>query len=409
MARNCSNLLRPGRAHVAINADIYSLNSLNGFFEADGRELHFKFHQEENEADMAGEYYRAGLLAEAGLPVVDQPLHVSTEPGRQILVYRRRRDRRSPRSYATWISPGTSRRCGRLYLPSAAERGLIRVYLRTLHPISAGQSADEPIHRLFHERLADPDGPVKSAEDSSFIATELRLSRCDAGMADLSRLQFEVNGVRYRDTFGRSIRGRIPVPGARSLWRIGRRHRSWRRAQRQCLVRKWRAAGDVRPRLRGSHIPALLAEIKTTFHNVFAHPLWLYDRRRGPDIHRNLPARRRDPAGGNRLASRLIRREVLAMKRDIVWRPLLGELRNREPASADWRRIIRLALFLCPTLVMNLRAGATTHNPVSSLIGFAVAVMVGERAACRQRRNIALSGCCRPCRLTAPSWTEPNA
>jgi hypothetical protein len=45
---------------------------------------------------------------------------------------------------------------------------------------------------------------------------------------------------------------------------------------------------------------------------------------------------------------------------------------------ADWRRIIRLALFLCPTLVMNLRAGATSHNPVSSLIGLAVAVMVGS-------------------------------
>jgi hypothetical protein len=44
----------------------------------------------------------------------------------------------------------------------------------------------------------------------------------------------------------------------------------------------------------------------------------------------------------------------------------------------DWRQVIRLGLFLCPTLVMDLRAGATTHNPTSSLIGFSVAVMAGS-------------------------------
>ena len=84
-----ARLLRDKFALVAkdirINVDIYSLNSLNGFFTADGKPFFFKFHQEENEEAMAGEYYRAGLLAEAGLPV-DQPLHVSTEPGEQILV-----------------------------------------------------------------------------------------------------------------------------------------------------------------------------------------------------------------------------------------------------------------------------------------------------------------------------------
>ena len=40
--------------------------------------------------------------------------------------------------------------------------------------------------------------------------------------------------------------------------------------------------------------------------------------------------------------------------------------------------MLRLALFLCPTLVMNLRAGAATHTPISSLIGLSVAVMVGS-------------------------------
>lgn len=31
------------------------------------------------------------------------------------------------------------------------------------------------------------------------------------------------------------------------------------------------------PAFAGEHVPTLLAEVKTTFHNMLAHPLWLYD------------------------------------------------------------------------------------------------------------------------------------
>lgn len=378
LLRTCFDL---AARKVAINADIYSLNSLNGFFEADGRELYFKFHQEENEADMAGEYYRAGLLAEAGLPV-DQPLHVSTEPGRQILVYRRRRDRR----FAEVVRDlDFSEDVAAMRPALAAERGLnealIRVYLRTLHPISAGQSADEPIHRLFHERLADPGRPgeIGGRFASFYRDRSFDFPGATLEWRDLSRLQFEVNGVRYRDTLGDLFEAafRFLAPGAfggsGGVTAHGDAHNA----------NVWFENGErlvmFDPAFAGSHVPALLAEIKTTFHNVFAHPLWLYD---SPAAARIFTATCRQDDGILRVETAwrpgLIRREVLAMKRDIVWRPLLGELRNRNLLPADWRRIIRLALFLCPTLVMNLRAGATTHNPVSSLIGFAVAVMVGS-------------------------------
>ena len=73
-----------------------------------------------------------------------------------------------------------------------------------------------------------------------------------------------------------------------------------------------------------------------------------------------------------------IRRDLMMVKQDVLWRPLLTLLRDRDLLPQDWRQVMRLSLFLCPTLVMNLRAGATTHNPVSSLIGLAVAVMVGS-------------------------------
>src|SRR5262249_53452701 len=80
-------------ARVAINRDAYSLNSLNGTVETGKGPFFFKFHQEEGEDRMAGEYYRARILADAGLPV-DLPVEASTRPGRQILLYRLRRDRR---------------------------------------------------------------------------------------------------------------------------------------------------------------------------------------------------------------------------------------------------------------------------------------------------------------------------
>ena len=66
--------MRP--CNVRINFGKYSLNSLNGFFDDDGKAYFFKFHQEEREEAMTGEYYRAEILSRAGLPV-DQPVHMS--------------------------------------------------------------------------------------------------------------------------------------------------------------------------------------------------------------------------------------------------------------------------------------------------------------------------------------------
>ena len=80
-------------SNLMINLDQYSLNSLNGFFRSEELDFFFKFHQEEGEEHMRGEYYRADILARAGLPV-DQPVHISTLPGEQLLIYKRRSDPR---------------------------------------------------------------------------------------------------------------------------------------------------------------------------------------------------------------------------------------------------------------------------------------------------------------------------
>lgn len=371
---------------IRINVDIYSLNSLNGFFTAAGRAYFFKFHQEENEEAMAGEYYRAGLLAEAGLPV-DQPLHVSTEPGEQILVYRRREDQR----FADVLKElDFSNDPAAIDRAVAAERTLnqelMAVYARTLHPIDATQSAAEPIHRLFHARLVDADRPgtIGGRFGSFYRGQMFEFPGLTLSWDELKDLHFVVNGVRYRDTlatlFDDSFRLLAPATfaGSAGVTAHGDAHNAnvWfeDHGSEARLVM-------FDPAFAGRHVPALLAEVKTTFHNIFAHPFWLYDPGAAAS-HFHAKVWR----VGDTLQVETdwqpspVRWALLAAKRDLLWRPLLQELATRHLLPANWRRLIQLALFLCPTLVMNLRAGGGSHNPASSAIGFATAVAMGSDA-----------------------------
>ena len=102
---------------------------------------------------MSGEYYRADILARAGLPV-DQPVMMSTLPGEQILVYRRRSDPRfSDILRALDMEPDSGGMEAALDAERALSEQILHVYLATLHPVTPAQVVAEPIHRLFHQRL----------------------------------------------------------------------------------------------------------------------------------------------------------------------------------------------------------------------------------------------------------------
>lgn len=373
---------------VAINRDQYSLNSLNGFFSAGGADYFFKFHQEDGEEAMTGEYYRADILARAGLPV-DMPVFVSNLPGEQVLVYRRRSD---PRFSDVLRALDIATLDGRRDLAGeadavAAERGLdaaiARVYLDSLHPVTAREAAAEPIHRLFHDRLVDmPGRRFPGGRLSGFyLGKTVRLPGVELGWDDFSARRLVVNGRAYRRTIGDLFEaaGRRLTPDkladAGGVVAHGDAHNA----------NVWYSQGTDGPMLSfydpafaGEHVPALIAEAKATFHNVFAHPLWLYD---PAEATRRFSAAVRLGDGilaiDTDWALTPVRRALLSAKAELVWKPLLLDLKARGLLPADWREVIRLALFLCPTLVMNLRAGAATHTETSSAIAFAVAAMVG--------------------------------
>ncbi|TPM29908.1 hypothetical protein [Mesorhizobium sp. B2-3-5] len=371
-------------SNVRINIDKYSLNSLNGFFDSEGQAYFFKFHQEEREEGMTGEYYRAEILSNAGLPV-DQPVHMSVQPGEQILVYRRRMD---PRFSDVLFALDRQDDAGKRREAVLAERDLsarlLEVYLETLHPVTVAQVSAEPIHRLFYERLIDADtrsSPGGRLADF-YVGKPFVFPGVELDWGQFSRLNFVINGQRYTNSVGELFEAAAARLRPDRLADAGGvvAHGDAHNANVWYTEKAGRAElSFFDPAFAGSHIPTLLAEVKATFHNIFAHPFWLYD----PVIATEaFHARAR--LEGNLLHVDTdwdlspVRRDLLEVKATALWRPLLLELKQRGMLPADWRAVLRSGLFLSPTLVMNLRAGARSHTPASSLIAFSVAVMVGS-------------------------------
>lgn len=379
-----------GRAvsKLAINRDAYSLNSLNGFVETDAGAFFFKFHQEEGEDRMSGEYYRARILADAGLPV-DLPVETSTKPGRQILLYRLRKDRRLAEVARDLDEERDPAKLTTVFKAQLAlDHAVARVYRQTLHPITAAQSRAEPIHRLFHERLRDFDRPgVIGGRFASFYADQdFVLPGLTLNWRDLRDLKVSLNGVVYGESLGALFDAAfVEMEPARfagppgiglGVTAHGDAHNAnvWYEENEQPPL-----LSLFDPAFAGEHVPALLAEVKPTFHNIFAHPTWLYE----PEVAASRFQARAHRRGDvleieTDWALSLLRQGFLELKALTLWQPLLAEMQRLGGLPADWRRQLRLALFCCPTLVMNLRAGVGSHNPVSSAIGLGIAAMMGS-------------------------------
>jgi hypothetical protein len=379
-------------ADLRINQDQYSLNSLNGFFTSNDQAFFFKFHQEDGEEDMTGEYYRADILSSAGLPV-DQPVHMSTLAGEQVLIYRRRADPRfSDVLFALDQAPdalpdatSTDRAC-------AAEADLnariLAVAYETLHPISPAEAAAEPIHRLFYERLVDlPAGNYPGGRLAKFYVGK-RFAFPDGVSLhwdDIADATVQVNGVTYSETlrqaFDAAFTRYAPLNTARAggIVAHGDAHNA----------NVWYERGVDHDRLAffdpafaGDKVPSLLAEVKSTFHNIFAHPFWLYN----PDMaaerfQANVTLAEGVVSFTTDWQPTPVRLALLETKAKTFWKPWLAHLKAQGLLPPDWEEIVRTGLFLSPTLVMNLNAGegCERHNPTSSAIGLGVALAAASR------------------------------
>lgn len=378
-------------ARLEIRRDGYSLNSVNGFIDAaDGRRFFFKFHQEEGEEATVEEYYRAELLAEAGYPV-DRPVYVCRQVGRQILLYAARETPRfadvcKEREFET--DPAALRPL--VEAQQDLDRLVAARNIDTLHWADRAAYAAEPLLQLFVWRLVDgrDDRQLGGRAQRFYADRNMDFPGLSLPAAELRRLRWRINGLDYATTIDDLFADALATlrPEAVDRYPAVVAHGDAHNAN------VWYGDDGLSwfdPAFAGAHVPALLAEVKPTFHNILAHPLWLYH----PQEARVHATARRE---GDVLvvehdwAPTPLRRAFLVSKAEHYWRPLLAALSDRGMLPADWQRIMRLALFCCPTLVMNLSAGcgmgAAIHTPATSLVGLSIAVMCGSAPSAGEDR-----------------------
>jgi len=361
---------------IVFTQDEYSLNSVSGRARLrSGKEYFFKFHQEEGELDNVQEYYRAHLLADAGLPT-EVPVATSTLPGAQMVLY------------AIRTEPRLADVCARLErehgedarLPPpllAARRALDErigdVLVATVREPS-GASATASIHQLFHHRLVDDDGHFPGGRYATYYAG-------DPDIAPLLDRRWRVNGVEYEHSPTEIARqaARVLRPGELALMHEATAHGDDHQGNVWVLGEE---SGGVTLRLfdpafAGDDLPVLLAPVKALFHNVFAHPFWLYhpgEAELRSTVSTRVDDRVVEVVHDIRLTR--LRREILASAEELIWAPLLRELARRGALPEQWRRIVRSALFCCPMLVTNL-AAPNRSVPIRHL-GVASSVAMGS-------------------------------
>jgi len=360
---------------VELTLDEYSLNSVSGRVHfADGHTEFFKFHQEEGEEANVTEYYLGHLLAEVGLPV-EVPRRVAGEPGRQIVLYELRTE---PRMADVCVESERAGGTDATLAPELAkarralDESIGEVLVRTLRPASP-LSRDAAIHQLFHRRLTDESGNFPGGRYESWYLA-------DPEYSEILDHHFVVNGIEYGSTLRElaDSAARVLKPDVLAAEPVVTAHGDDHQGNIWTIVRP--GGTELRlfdPAFAGSNIPALLAPVKATFHNVFAHPFWLYH----PD-----EAAERIAVAFERGAETVVvrddatlsplRREILDSVAQLVWAPLLTELSRRGQLPPDWRSTVRAALWCCPFLVTNLVA--RTRPESIRYLGLARAVMLGS-------------------------------
>ena len=376
-------------ASIEIRKDNISLNSVNGSFaDRERKKYFFKFHLEEAEADTLNEYYRANILIKHGFPV-EEPLFVSRDVGEQFVIYPYLACERLF-DVCRSIEHGVERETDKIVAAQGAlDRLIVNESLKSLTKGTRQDYLEQPILQLFFWRLVDrnPDGTCRPGGryrrfyvDQDFILP----GGINLPYAELGNLKWNINGNDYdvtlEEAFARARKLLSPdsVLTYPACVAHGDDHNGnvWVKPSGEEGVE----LSLFDPAFAGEKIPALLAEVKATFHNIFAHPDWLYDPKDADaKLNSSVQIKNGTLFVRHNWALSKLRRRFLLSKQNHFWIPMLRELRRRDWLALDWQAYVRAGLFCCPTLVMNLRAGAgagrNTHTPKTSLVGLSIAIM----------------------------------
>lgn len=349
-----------------------SLNSFNGFLKLnDGKRYFFKTHTETD--TVIDEYYNAEMLAGLGYPVI-QPVHKSTEPGKQLLIYEVIEDE-SVFDVAWYIeSTGDDSQLKALTIAqNAADDALLAFYQQSLVAQTASEAAKSPVHQLFHHRLTQ-------GRLHRFYAPERDIVLPDGQtkMGNIRRKEWVINGQVYaeslNDIINRANELLQPAQSDVAIIGHGDAHNG------NVFFRKEDTPPSLLyfdPAFAGKHHP-LLDLTKPLFHNVFA--MWMY-----------FPQEKRDSTAISMsqtddaihvdydYALPPVRHMFLDSKIERTLVPALQDLQRSGQLREDWRAYLKAALFCCPFLTMNL-ADSDKFPPEISLLGLAMSVEMGSES-----------------------------
>lgn len=356
-------------ASVRLRPQAISLNSFNGFLTlTDGQELFFKTHVEQD--GVIQEYYNAAMLAQAGYPVI-QPLYTSEQADQQILIYEVVKD---PSVFDTARALETDAfdavRFEHLTeAQNASDRQLYTLYEQTLADASQATVVNAPIHQLFYHRLTGGrldrfygDGTTITLPDQTLPLSEV-----------LQR-HWVINGSEYTQTLADLITRAVGVldPVHLPLQTIighGDAHNG-----NVFFNDEQRTLTYFDPAFAGQHHP-LLDLVKPLFHNVFA--MWMYfPEQEAAKLSISLRKEGSTWHVDHDLTLNPIRQMFLDSKIDNTLMPLLHLLQKPEALPVNWRELLKLGLFCCPFLTLDLKR----FPPTISLLGLTMAVQMGAES-----------------------------
>lgn len=364
-------------AQVELRPLAVSLNSFNGFLTLkDGNHLFFKTHVEQD--NIISEYYNATMLAETGYPVI-QPLYSSTQSGQQLLIYEVVTDPSVfdvARGLET-TSPSDETTATLTAAQHQADDHLYQLYVNSLAPQTPEQAAKAPVHQLFYHRLTG--GRLERFYGAD---TKITLPHGEFALADVRQVHWVINGRDYHQTLDEIISQAITYlnperPLGVSIIGHGDAHNG-----NVFFSEKHRKLTYFDPAFAGRHHP-LLDLTKPLFHNVFA--MWMYfpeQEREKLEIHIETNGSMWKVTHNYTLNP--LREMFLQSKVQRVLLPILKHLQQNGLSLADWRVLLKSALFCCPFLTLDLKR----FPPEIALLGLTMAVEMGAESPADHRSRI---------------------
>ena len=356
-------------ATVQVRPLAVSLNSINGFLTTqDGRKLFFKTHIEPE--SIINEYYNSGILAEVGYPVI-QPIYRSSQWGKQLLIYDYFE---SPSLFnIVWElenQPNQKNQQDQIAkVQNKADQQLWQLYQKSLQVISAQEHSKAPIHQLFYHRLTG------GRFQQFYQNIDIKLPGVIMNYDDLCQFKWTINGRKYIDTLEDLVNRATEMlnPANNSTASIighGDAHNGnvfYEQKENQLIY--------FDPAFAGRHSP-FLDLTKPLFHNIFA--IWMYYPN---EVAKNLTINWQIQGDTIEVEHNFIpsplRLDFLKSKVNNVLKPLVEQLQQHQQLEPNWQEYLKLALFCCPFLTMNL-GDSKRFTPEISLLGLSMAMEMGS-------------------------------